>query len=56
MAESIVDFFTRYDAGRRPELLPLRYHRMQANAFAFFRGSAPLFYHAGRPPDYAIAP
>lgn len=46
MAESIVDFFTRYDAGRRPELLPLRYHRMQANAFAFFRGSAPLFYHA----------
>ena len=44
MAQSIADFFTRYDAGRRPELLPLRYHRMQANAFAFFRGSAPLFY------------
>ena len=44
MAQSIADFFTHYDAGRRPELLPLRYHRMQANAFAFFRGSAPLFY------------
>ena len=44
MAHSIADFFRHYDAGRRPELLPLRYHRMQANAFAFFRGSAPLFY------------
>ena len=44
MAQSIADFFRQYDAGRRPELLPLRYHRMQANAFAFFRGSAPLFY------------
>lgn len=44
MARSIADFFVHYDAGRRPELLPLRYQRMQANAFAFFRGSAPLFY------------
>jgi uncharacterized protein (DUF2252 family) len=44
MADSIADFFTRYDAGRRPELLPLRYYRMQGDAFAFFRGSAPLFY------------
>ncbi|GAC1602901.1 MAG: hypothetical protein NVS3B25_31310 [Hymenobacter sp.] len=44
MAQSLADFFRRYDAGRRPELLPVRYHRMQANAFAFFRGSAPWFY------------
>lgn len=44
MARSIADFFAHHDAGRRPELLPLRYHRMQADAFAFFRGSAPLFY------------
>ncbi len=28
------------DAGRLPELLPLRYERMSASAFAFMRGSA----------------
>ena len=44
MAKSIADFFTHHDAGRRLELLPLRYYRMQADAFAFFRGSAHLFY------------
>lgn len=46
MASSLINFFRRYDAGRRPELLPVRYHRMQADAFAFFRGSAPWFYEA----------
>ena len=43
--ESVAEFITRHDAGRLPDLLPLRYQRMQANAFAFFRGSAPLYYH-----------
>ena len=43
--ESVTDFIKRHDAGRLPDLLPLRYQRMQANAFAFFRGSAPLYYH-----------
>lgn len=44
MSESIAAFFLRHDAARLPELLPLRYHRMQADALAFFRGSAPLYY------------
>lgn len=43
--ESVTDFIKRHDIGRLPELLPLRYQRMQANAFAFFRGTAPLYYH-----------
>lgn len=44
MTESIAEFIHRHDAGRVPELLALRYHRMQADALAFFRGSAPLYY------------
>lgn len=43
--ESVAEFIMRHDAGRLPDLLLLRYQRMQANAFAFFRGSAPLYYH-----------
>jgi len=43
--ESVADFIMRHDAGRLPDLLRLRYQRMQTNAFAFFRGSAPLYYH-----------
>lgn len=42
--EALAAFFRRHDAGRVPALLPTRYHRMQANALAFFRGSAPLYY------------
>ncbi len=49
MPESLVAFFRHHDAGRRPELLPLRYHRMQADAFAFFRGSAPWYYETIAP-------
>ncbi|QKG51876.1 DUF2252 family protein [Hymenobacter sp. BRD67] len=41
---SLSAFFQLHDAGRVPVLLPLRYHRMQADALAFFRGSAPLYY------------
>lgn len=44
MTESVAEFVHRHDAGRVPELLALRYHRMQADALAFFRGSAPLYY------------
>ena len=34
--ESVAEFITHHDAGRLPDLLPLRYQRMQANAFTFF--------------------
>ena len=44
MTESVAEFIQRHDAGRVLELLALRYHRMQADALAFFRGSAPLYY------------
>jgi uncharacterized protein (DUF2252 family) len=35
-----VDVLLRSDHGRLPELLPIRYGRMQQSPFAFFRGSA----------------
>ena len=44
MSDSVAAFLLRHDSGRVAELLPVRYHRMQASAFAFFRGSAPLYY------------
>ncbi len=44
MSETLAAYFTRHDAGRVAALLPVRYHRMQTDAFAFFRGSAPLYY------------
>lgn len=44
MSESVAAFLLRHDAGRVAELLPVRYQRMQADAFAFFRGSSPLYY------------
>ncbi|WP_434715323.1 DUF2252 domain-containing protein [Paraburkholderia sp. A3RO-2L] len=33
------------NAGRVPELIPIRYGRMVANPFAFYRGAAPLMAH-----------
>lgn len=45
VSESVTEFIRHRDAGRLPDLLTLRYQRMQATAFAFFRGSAPLYYH-----------
>jgi uncharacterized protein (DUF2252 family) len=35
-----IDIFESSDHGRLPELLPIRYGRMQQSPFAFFRGSA----------------
>jgi uncharacterized protein (DUF2252 family) len=35
-----IDLLKRFDAGRLPELLPIRYARMQESPFSFFRGSA----------------
>jgi uncharacterized protein (DUF2252 family) len=35
-----IDVLRRSDHGRLPELLPVRYGRMQQSPFAFFRGSA----------------
>lgn len=36
----VVDMVTSQDEGRIKELLPIKYGRMSASAFAFFRGSA----------------
>jgi uncharacterized protein (DUF2252 family) len=33
-----------YNRGRIPELLEIKWSRMRDNAFAFYRGTAPLFY------------
>ena len=41
---SVAEFFLGHDQQRLPVLATLRYQRMQADAFAFFRGSAPLYY------------
>ena len=35
-----IEMLQRSDCGRLPELLPIRYGRMQQSPFAFFRGSA----------------
>ncbi|MGH9744837.1 MAG: DUF2252 family protein [Candidatus Acidiferrales bacterium] len=37
-----VELLKRTDAGRVPELLPIRYGRMAASPFAFLRGAAAL--------------
>jgi uncharacterized protein (DUF2252 family) len=37
-----LDVVKRSDAGRLPELLPIRYSRMRQSPFGFFRGSAAL--------------
>ncbi len=37
-----IELLTESDRGRLPELLPIRYARMRASPFAFFRGSASL--------------
>lgn len=45
MAFSVTAFIRQHDAGRLAALLPLRYQRLRSSAFAFFRGTAPLYYH-----------
>jgi len=46
-----VSILAASDAGRVPELVPLRYGRMLASPFAFYRGAAPIMAHdlAGLP-------
>ena len=39
-----VEAIRQFNAGREPERLALKYQRMRADAFAFFRGSCHLFY------------
>jgi uncharacterized protein (DUF2252 family) len=39
---NVVDFLRDADRGRIADLLPLRYTRMAASPFAFFRGAAPI--------------
>jgi uncharacterized protein (DUF2252 family) len=41
---SIIERIQAFNADREPERLALKYQRMRANAFAFFRGSCHLFY------------
>ena len=39
-----VDQIRQFNAGRDPQLLAIKYAKMRANSFAFFRGSCHLFY------------
>lgn len=41
---TVFDRIEKFNQGRIPELLHLKYQRMQADAFAFFRGTCHLFY------------
>jgi len=41
---SVIDRIREFNADREPERLALKYQRMRVNAFAFFRGTAHLFY------------
>lgn len=41
---SIVAKITAWNEGRRPELLALKWKKLSADAFGFFRGTAHLFY------------
>lgn len=41
---NIAERILRFNQGRNPKLLPLKYQAMQADVFAFFRGSCHLFY------------
>ena len=41
---SIIERIQSFNADREPERLALKYQRMRANAFAFFRGTCHLFY------------
>src|ERR1700744_6267253 len=40
--QSPVELLQQSDMGRVPSLLRLKYQRMQASAFGFFRGAAPV--------------
>ena len=42
-AEPVVEALRRANAGRKPRLLRIKFRRMAADAFAFFRGADPLF-------------
>ena len=39
---SVVDFLTQSSAGRVPELIPVRYYRMSASPYTFYRGAASI--------------
>lgn len=41
---NIVERILRFNAGREPERLALKYRAMRANPFAFYRGACHLFY------------
>jgi uncharacterized protein (DUF2252 family) len=41
---SIIDRLEQFNADRNPDLVQLKYHKMQENPFVFFRGACHLFY------------
>ncbi len=43
---TVTESIIAYHRGRNPVLLAIKWTRMRENAFAFFRGTAPLFYRA----------
>ena len=44
VTKSVADIIDAYNGGREPERLALKQNAMRANAFAFFRGTAHLFW------------
>ncbi|MCV2354814.1 DUF2252 domain-containing protein [Paucibacter sp. B2R-40] len=52
MALDVMEEISRYNAGRDPERLQMKYQRMRASDFAFLRGSCHLFY--ARLPSEAV--
>lgn len=54
MAQSVVTRILRFNEGREPERLAMKYAAMRRSSFGFFRGTAHLFYRdwpAGSPLD-----
>jgi uncharacterized protein (DUF2252 family) len=44
MARNIIERIERFNQGRDPDRLRLKYQKMRADSFAFFRGTCHLFY------------
>ena len=56
MDRNVVEIIHSFNQGRNPDLVQLKYQRMKANSFAFFRGTCHLFFEdwpQGTPLDSA---
>ncbi|MHC5917742.1 MAG: DUF2252 family protein [Nostoc sp.] len=53
MTNNIIDRIHRFNLGRNPKLLELKYKAMGSNVFTFYRGTCHLFYE-DFPKDFAL--